>query len=342
MNNKIAIVGDLHIGSQEQNATFVKYQFDSLCYFLDIFKTNGIKRVIFLGDIFNNRKHITPITMSLIKRLLKELKSRDLEPIFIAGNHDIFYKNTSELNNVELLLDRYEIVTNSAKEYFRNIVAIPWINKDNYENIAESLDNSSADYLFAHAEFAGFDMIRGFKCQKSQIKSNLITKFKKIYSGHFHCISEHGNICYVGTPYELNWSDSNEIKRVIILDTLTGKETQHNNPYKYFIKYYISHEDDTKHNVEYLNDKNVKLYLNTARTVEIEKFINRLTEKCYNVNIIDNNSLLKNMSIEIEESKKNTLIDIWNEYVKESKMNDKDSIMLTKIFNETYKDCIKI
>ncbi len=62
-----------------------------------------------------------------------------------------------------------------------------------------------------------------------------------VLSGHFHHKSSHGNIQYLGTPYEITWSDFNDPKGFHILDTDTKQLSFIPNP---FVMFHKVHYDD--------------------------------------------------------------------------------------------------
>jgi DNA repair exonuclease SbcCD nuclease subunit len=77
------------------------------------------------------------------------------------------------------------------------------------------MKESKAQICFGHFEIAGFEMDRGNVCDHGLDKKTL-SKYDIVLSGHFHHKSTDGNITYVGTPYEMTWSDYNDNKKVFI------------------------------------------------------------------------------------------------------------------------------
>jgi hypothetical protein len=83
-------------------------------------------------------------------------------------------------------------------------------------------------------------------------------------SGHFHHKSTDGNITYVGTPYEMTWSDYNDPKGFHIFDTETRNMEFVRNPFVMFNK--VTYDDgqqdfDTWKNYDFssLKDTYVKV-----------------------------------------------------------------------------------
>ena len=86
---------------------------------------------------------------------------RDIKMDLIIGNHDVYYKNTNEVNAPELLLfesDNINIIQEpTVKEYDGvNLALVPWINNENY---ADSLTfySANADTCIGHFEIEGID-----------------------------------------------------------------------------------------------------------------------------------------------------------------------------------------
>lgn len=336
----IGIVGDIHIGNLENQENFINYQMDSLeYYFKEIAKhTNTI---VFLGDILHNRKYITQVSLNnLQNRFEKLLEKYQIQPIFICGNHDTYYKSTNELCSLKFLLNKnhYKVVIDDCEVLSYNgkncATCVPWINKENSEKLIKQFTSVRAPYLFGHLELSGHDVLPGIKSLHSQFDTEHLMQFREVISGHFHCSSRHANVTYLGAPLEMNWSDSENKKQIMILDLESGHETFICNPFTFFDKIYLSSENFPE--LDRYSKKNVKLYLNTKRTIRVEKFITALTEISNNCNIIDNTSILEENDVEISINKKMGILDIWNEYIEQTSYEKNDKIELTKIFTETY------
>ncbi len=71
-----------------------------------------------------------------------------------------------------------------------------------------------------HLEIKGFEMHNGHMNEHGTEKS-VFKRFEKVMSGHFHKKSDDGHIYYLGTQYEMTWSDYKCPKGFHIFDTQT-------------------------------------------------------------------------------------------------------------------------
>ena len=85
-----------------------------------------------------------------------------------------------------------------------------------------------------HLELQGFYVNKHLVMDDHGMDSNIFSKFEKVFSGHYHTRSDNGKIFYLGNPYEMYWTDVNDIRGFHIFDTETLIHTPVNNPYKLF------------------------------------------------------------------------------------------------------------
>ena len=84
----------------------------------------------------------------------------------IVGNHDCYYKNTNNVNSPELLLQTYSNIKtyNKVTEVTidnLNVLFIPLINAENYQDTVESIKVSNSICAMGHLELNGFRAHRG-------------------------------------------------------------------------------------------------------------------------------------------------------------------------------------
>jgi DNA repair exonuclease SbcCD nuclease subunit len=173
------------------------------------------------------------------------------------------------------------------------------------------------------------------------LDSNIFSKFKKVFSGHYHTRSDNGYIFYLGNPYEMYWTDVNDTRGFHIFDTETLIHTPVNNPYKLFYNIYY---EDTPYQLfdptEYKN-KIVKVIVRKkSKPKDFEKFIDKLyTSGVQELKIIENFEVQENEDFEIGEDE-NTLT-ILNRYIDEAEFKfDKNTIK--EIFQDLYQQACEI
>jgi DNA repair exonuclease SbcCD nuclease subunit len=246
---KVALLGDTHFGARNDNSAFHDY-FEK--FYTEIFfpylVENNIDTVVQFGDLFDRRKYVNFSTLARSRSYFFEpMKELNITGHFFVGNHDTFYKNTNEVNSPELLLNEYTnlfIYSDPCDIWLDNtkITLLPWVCSGNYEQCMHHIKETSSQILFGHLELAGFEMHRGAVNDHGQFDTKLLSKFDIVCSGHFHHKSSKGNIHYLGTPYEMSWSDYNDPRGFHIFDTETRELEFIKNPFMMFQKWFY---DDT-------------------------------------------------------------------------------------------------
>lgn len=284
---KIALITDTHWGARNDSpvfdAFFEKFYKDVFFPYLDQHK---IDTVIHLGDAFDKRKFINFQTLKNCKRyFFDKINQRDINLHVIAGNHDCFHKNTNDVNAVDLLLTEYpSIKTYSSFDYVdfdgTKILLMPWICSDNYDECLHELKTAKSDIVLGHFEIAGFPMYKG-TTNDHGFSNDLFERFDLVFSGHFHHRSTNKNITYLGTAYEITWSDYDDPKGFHVFDTETRELEFIPNPNTIFTKY---HYDDTFDQAdidfEQFKEKYVKILVVSKRDIaEFDKFINKVNKQ---------------------------------------------------------------
>ena len=97
---KLAILNDTHCGIRNSSDIFMEYQ---EAFYRDVFfpycVENDIKHILHLGDYYDNRKTINFKALQHNRKIfLEPLRKNGMTMDVIVGNHDMYYKNTIELN----------------------------------------------------------------------------------------------------------------------------------------------------------------------------------------------------------------------------------------------------
>ena len=315
---RIGIITDTHFGARNDNQNFNDYFYKFYeNVFFPTLKDNNITTCVHMGDVVDRRKFISFKTASdFRKRFIDKFKEMGIELHLIIGNHDTYYKNTNEVNSMDELVgsDKCNIYTKPQVVEFDGcpIQFMPWINVGNYEESMTALASSPAQILMGHLEVNGFEMHKGHMAEGSFDKE-LFRRFDLCFSGHFHHKSDDGQIYYLGTPYEITWSDCDDPKGFHFFDTETRELERIINPYTIHKK--IFYDDTTtdysKVDVSDFKDKYVKLIVvNKKDLYEFDKFTDRLLKAdAYEVKIIEDFSELdaENVSDDIVENTEDTM-----------------------------------
>ena len=283
---KIALLNDTHFGCRNDSPAFIEYQNK---FYNDVFfpyiRENNVNTLIHLGDVVDRRKFINHNTAHNFKQnFWNRLEENNIDTHIIIGNHDTYYKNTNEVNALQNLE-----ISKGAKVYTRTtevefnglpILFIPWICDDNESDSVQKINDTQATIAMGHLEVKGFEMHNGHFNDHGQEKA-MFKRFEKVMSGHFHKKSDDGQIYYLGTQYEMTWSDYGCPKGFHIFDTDTRDLTRVSNPDTIFKKL-IYNDKETNYDAIDLSeyDKSfVKLYISNRTDVEMYE---RLMDKFYN------------------------------------------------------------
>ena len=313
---KIALITDQHLDGRKGSLAFWNYfqKFYDQIFFPTLEK-EGVSTIIDLGDTFDNRKSMDFNTFNRVnENYFKRLK--DYKVHMILGNHCTYYKNTNRINSPELLLDQYkniriyaspEEITLGGKKF----LMMPWINSGNKEECLRMISESQADIMCGHLECDGFEVTPGMKFEGGFNVSDF-KNFKRVWSGHFHHKSKHGNVQYLGNPYQMFWNDYKDTRGFHIYDTESDKLKYIKNPFEIFDKIFYddARVDYNKQDVSDYKDKYIKIVVEEKRDYQM---FETLVDRLYNVGAHD---------VKIVE----TLVDA--DAVDDVELNTKDTLTL--------------
>ena len=220
-SKEIGIFSDIHIGLGQDSSVWHKIVLDFSKWVREVYTDLGINDIIIPGDIFHNRSEISVNTLTIAKEFFDNLK--DFRIFISAGNHDCYYKDRSDVNSLSLLKGWSNIVVVDKTPLLieskgKKISLIPW--GTSVEDIPE------ADICFGHFEIQTFKMNSYKVCDHGMESTSLLEKSPLVFSGHFHTKDERsykkGKIIYVGSPYQQNFGDVDQIRGIYTFNTETN------------------------------------------------------------------------------------------------------------------------
>ena len=342
---KIAILGDTHFGSRGDHKIFHDF-FDRFYTntFFPYLKEHGISDVIQLGDLFDRRKYINFFTLAESKRYFFE-PAKEFNLNVLIGNHDIYWRESLEVNSTSLVLGEYDNINVFAEPRTINIDGtsidiIPWICEDNKDSVMEFISKSKSDICVGHFEIAGFSMYRGAEAHDG-LNGNMFSKYELVLSGHYHTRSKKENIVYTGTPYEMTWQDYSDPKGFHVFDTKTRKLEFIENPYTIFHR--IEYNDSEKL-VELdsldLKDCIVRLIVvNKTDYYKFDQFVTKLyTKGCYEIKIVEDLSEFSEGEVDEEINLEDT-VSVLSNYI-DSLETDADVDQIKNFMKSLYVEAI--
>ena len=99
--SKIVILTDTHFGARSDSLIFNEffYDFYENQFFPYVKSHPEITTFLHMGDCLDRRKYINyKIAKDFRERFIRGLDELNIPCHFIVGNHDIYYKNTLEVN----------------------------------------------------------------------------------------------------------------------------------------------------------------------------------------------------------------------------------------------------
>lgn len=350
---KICLLGDTHFGVRNDSKAFHAYyeKFYTETFFPTL-EENGVRTIIQLGDLFDRRKYINFLSLTESRRyFFDECAKRGITLHALIGNHDIFWRESLDVNSPELLLKDYDNIHLWSKHGTLEIDGvsidmIPWICKDNEQAIFDFIKNTSSNYCVGHFELSGFPLMRGVENHEG-IAGTFLSNYTKVYSGHYHTFSERDNVVYLGTPYELFWSDYKDTKKFLLLDLDDMKENYCPNPHRMFFK--INY-DDTNLTLEDLKKIEYNKYTDSyLKIVVLNKknpyLFDKLLENVYkaspvDVTVVEDFTEIENVQdVDIVNQAEDTMT-ILSKYIDTQEINNCNVEDLKSLMRELYVEAL--
>jgi DNA repair exonuclease SbcCD nuclease subunit len=345
--SKVAIISDTHAGARNDSLIFNEY---FLRFYNDVFfpylESNDISTVIHAGDVFDRRKYINFQTVySWKENVFKKLNDSYITHI-IVGNHDCYWKNTLKITSPMEMLGQYENihVYNKPEKLISGIfeecpiMLVPWIIPSEMDSVVSEIKKTQIRVLIGHFEIKGFEILSGFFNKDSGFEEKFFDRFDMVISGHYHNRSSHGNITYVGAPYQITWNDFGIPKGFHVLDLETQQLEFVENPHKIFHK--LTYDGNTQiEDFSHLVNTYVKLLVkNKDSQLSFDMFMDALNKVNPADVIIVDDSMDESGDIEVDETK--DTLSILVDYISELQIKNKDNLI--KLMSNLYRQATNL
>lgn len=347
--NNVWFISDIHFGIRSNNLDWIEIHKEYFNQFLIplLKKEKKENDILFiLGDIFDNRQSINVLTQNFAMEIISKLS--EIIPIYsLIGNHDIYYKNTNEVNSVKILspyitkiFEEPEIIQINNLKFG----VVPWIeNKSKESQIINEISNDGCSYLLSHTEIQNFKF-NSFRNIDFGIDASTLPKnIKKIISGHIHIRQDSKNVLFVGSPLALNRGDIGNKKGIYRLDLSDEKfKFYENNISPVFIQIYYDEFKEMTLETFLKTIKNnfvdIKIPSEFASVFPVQRIVDLVIDKSRNIRFdIINNDLVKGVDFLSDDNindKDFNILNLLKEYV--IKM-DYEKSMKKDIFRELKK-----
>lgn len=217
---KAAFFTDIHYGLRSNS---IQHNTDCLHFvewFIATAKEAGCETCFFLGDWNHHRATINVQTLQFGLRSLEKLSTAFDQVIFIAGNHDLYFRDKRDISSVEWAryLPNVTIVTDWITS--GDVVIAPWLVGSDWR----MLQKMEGKYLLGHFELPHFYMNAMVEMpDHGELQTNHLKGFEQVYSGHFHKRQTRGNVTYIGNAFPHNYADAGDDSRGMMILEWGGK-----------------------------------------------------------------------------------------------------------------------
>tara|TARA_R110002096_G_scaffold37022_2_gene103027 strand:+ start:1590 stop:2636 length:1047 start_codon:yes stop_codon:yes gene_type:complete len=347
---KIALLNDSHFGARGDSQLFLDY---FMTFFEKVFfpylKEHDITTIIHAGDFMDRRKFVNFNVLNHIHdRFISVLNDNNIKMHCILGNHDVYYRNTNRINSLQELFNN-DIIIYEEPQVVNfdglDVALLPWVNKENYDESVRFIKTANAPILIGHLELDGYHVMRGIEYHGG-MPADLFKRYEQVLSGHFHCRQKKDNIYYLGTQYQITFSDLLEQKGFHILDTDTRELEFVPNPFKMFVELNYNDKDGplvpNASDHVHLKDTYVRVIVESKNhPYSFDQFIDQLyTAGVSKITIVEESLDILDNEDDIVDLAQDTVTLINNEVDGLEEVKDKDK--MKKLIKDLYMESISL
>jgi len=244
-----ALIADTHI-ENNKNLPYVISTFD---WVVDTLVSRNIKHLIILGDFVNSRFRMDILALNRAIDILNKLYDAGIKVFILLGNHERYYKETDFSVTSIRPFERHSIIISEVKTIAGdgfNFVCVPNVEtNEEFVKLVSDIDLSpnKKNILLAHCGISGAVTNDLYNItDRDGVSNDTLSKFDRVFLGHYHKRQEIGNILYVGSPVQLSFGEEFSEKGITIWNAEDNSLELVLNPNYELYKTVIDPKEDVK------------------------------------------------------------------------------------------------
>jgi DNA repair exonuclease SbcCD nuclease subunit len=202
---KAAVFTDIHYGMRNNSRIHNEDCDQFIDWFIEQAKEKGCETCIFCGDWHHNRNSLNISTLKYSLDGLRKLSAAFEKVYFILGNHDLYYRETREVNSIEFLKEfpNVTLVDNTLVE--GGVAFVSWLVGDEWKKVPRI----KSKYMFGHFELPTFRLNAMVEMpDHGGLKGDMFANQDYVFTGHFHSRQVKDNVIYIGNAFPHNFADA--------------------------------------------------------------------------------------------------------------------------------------
>jgi len=218
---RIAITADIHVGVPGRLNDIMWALIKIRQHCID----NGIKYIVILGDLLHDREQVRVEDLNaLVSFLIDTDEKFNIKIITFPGNHDMYLKNSWDINSIKPLtryLESHHRVSKIILEDTRFWI-VPFIHyESDYMKVMDSINkkHQEGDILLTHIGVKNAVLNACFLLKSWSVVDFTDSPFERIYAGHFHLTQQVGKVWYPGSPIPFKFDEGDSAHGFFVYDT---------------------------------------------------------------------------------------------------------------------------
>lgn len=239
MSNKILLFSDIHIAQHKKSMERLNDCLKTLEWVFETAKSKNIDKIVFAGDLFQDREKIDIIVYHLVFEKFIKYCDGSIKLWLLLGNHDLWFNERWDINSVQPFsaINGVTVIDKPCALQIGNseLDFLPFAHNpiDHLKELMPSTRKRKGHKtLIAHLSIDGAktntmhniysDVIIEHDGDMVAVGPKLFRSWDKVWLGHYHGAQTLDNIEYIGSPLQLSFGEAFQDKHIVIYDTEDG------------------------------------------------------------------------------------------------------------------------